>query len=377
MPPKRKELHTPEPTLPSFSVRVPGTEYDTPHKAGAQAIWAWEEYNGRKPDNDAIFRFLNINKTQGYEILKSNTARTLHSQETNPRGRRPKISIEKAKEIATLLDEEEDAQYLTWPQLATEVGIEAGEKAVRNALKKEGIIDGIAKQRPGVTDKVAEKRVERAEGQLISHPTPKHWMSVLFSDEVHFGWSDEGKLHIKRRIGSRNEPRHIQYPREPRDKDRKRIHCWAYVGWNFKSPIYFYDSGNENGKMTQKTYIEQILEPFIKPLLDKGEDIVLFEDGDSGHGPGKNNPVRDWKEKHGLKYYFNVSNSPDLNIIENCWQQPKQYVRKYPHWNDEETKCLIKEGWDQVSQEFINGMIKSYPERFHDVIKAGGQLTGW
>jgi hypothetical protein len=43
--------------------------------------------------------------------------------------------------------------------------------------------------------------------------------------------------------------------------------------------------------MTQKAYIEQILEPVVKPLLDKGQDFVLFKDGDSRHGPRKENPV--------------------------------------------------------------------------------------
>jgi hypothetical protein len=79
-------------------------------------------------------------------------------------------------------------------------------------------------------------------------------------------------------------------------------------------------------------------------LLDEGLDFVLFKDNDSGHGPDKNNPVRAWKDKHRLKHYFNVSNSPDLNIIENCWQPPKAYTRKFPHWTDEETKELIREG---------------------------------
>jgi hypothetical protein len=129
--------------------------------------------------------------------------------------------------------------------------------------------------------------------------------------------------------------------------------------------------------MTYKAYIEQILEPVVKPLIEKGKKFVLFEDRDSGHGTGKNNPVRTWKEKHGLKYYFKVSNSPDLNIIENCWLPPKSYVCKFPHWNDEETKALIIEGWEQVSQDYINRMVRTYPQRFRDVIKTGGQLTGW
>jgi hypothetical protein len=105
--------------------------------------------------------------------------------------------------------------------------------------------------------------------------------------------------------------------------------------------------------------------------------LVLFEDGDSGHGPGKSNPVRDWKEKHGLKHYFNVAGSPDLNIIENCWQPPKQYVQKFPHWDDSTTIELIKEGWETVKQESINKKVETYPQRFRDVIKAGGQITGW
>jgi hypothetical protein len=173
-------------------------------------------------------------------------------------------------------------------------------------------------QKPLVSNCDREKRVERAKGQLLTHGHWTDWKKVLFSDEVHFGWSDEGRLHIKRRVGTTHVPEHIHHPREPRNKDRKRFHCFALVGWNFKSPIYFYDSGNQNGKMTHKAYIEQILEPVIKPLLEQGKDFVLFEDRDSGHGTSKNNPVRKWKEQHGLKHYFNVSNSPDLNIIENC-----------------------------------------------------------
>jgi hypothetical protein len=55
----------------------------------------------------------------------------------------------------------------------------------------------------------------------------------------------------------------------------------------------FYDLGNENGKITQKAYIKQILEPYVLPLLKENPDLVLFEDGDSGHGPGKSNPVQD------------------------------------------------------------------------------------
>ena len=58
--------------------------------------------------------------------------------------------------------------------------------------------------------------------------------------------------------------------------------------YNFKSNIIFYDvPGNKNGKLTHQVYIDSILEPVVKPWITAGEDLVLEEDGDSGHGISK------------------------------------------------------------------------------------------
>lgn len=58
-----------------------------------------------------------------------------------------------------------------------------------------------------------------------------------------------------------------------------------------------------------------------KGLGERKQDFVIEEDGDSGHGPGKSNIVRTWKQEHGLEFYFNCHNSPDLAPIENYWLQ--------------------------------------------------------
>jgi hypothetical protein len=55
--------------------------------------------------------------------------------------------------------------------LGIEVGVEAEEKAIQNQMKEVGFVDRIAKRRAGIRQHTAEKRVERAEGQLKSHPT--------------------------------------------------------------------------------------------------------------------------------------------------------------------------------------------------------------
>lgn len=94
---------------------------------------------------------------------------------------------------------------------------------------------------------------------------------------------------------------------------QKRYHCWAAVGHNFKSELIFYEMpGNSNRKMSQHVYIDSILEAVVKTWLEAGEDFVLEEDDDSEHGSGKSNIIRDWKDEHGLKYYFNC---PTLQIF--------------------------------------------------------------
>lgn len=206
------------------------------------------------------------------------------------------------------------------------------------------------------------------------------WHRVRFSDEVHFGYGPEGQLRIIRKPGTRKRPDCIQHrpPPPKEEKSRKRIHCWAAVGYNFKSDIYFYDvPGNKNGKMPHQVYIDSILEPIVRPWLEDKQDFVLEEDGDSGHGTSRKNPVRSWKEENGLESYFNSAQSPDLSVIENCWAIPKMYTRKYPHSDDDTLKELIKEGWAQVSQEFINSKVQEIPKRLRDVIVGEGELTGY
>ena len=124
-------------------------------------------------------------------------------------------------------------------------------------------------------------------------------------------------------------------------------------------------------------YRKEILEKVVKQWIDEGRTFVLEEDNDSGHGHSAHNPVRAWKEKHGLNYFFNCPQSPDLSPIENAWSVPKQYIRKYAHWDIDSVKELAEEGWKELSQETINRWIESMPERLNNVINLDGKMTGW
>lgn len=66
---------------------------------------------------------------------------------------------------------------------------------------------------------------------------------------------------------------------EPDPPRSKRHYCWALVGHNFKSDItYFYNvPGNSNGKMSRQVYFDSILEPIVKPWIERGDDVVCWK----------------------------------------------------------------------------------------------------
>ena len=213
---------------------------------------------------------------------------------------------------------------------------------------------------------------------LHHYPEPEDWDCVRFSDEVHFGWGPQEKLHIIQKTGDRYKTDCLYEASEPRENDMKRFHYWAAEGFNFKSDIYFYEvPGNINGKMSQKVYLEKILKPIVGGWLDAGHDFALKEDGDSGHGPSRSNIVRTWKDANHVDYFFNCASSPDLAPIENCWQPIKDKLQKCPHWDDTVTRSLVVEGWQDLSQDFINKRVRSMPDRLRAVIEGQGIMTGY
>ena len=225
---------------------------------------------------------------------------------------------------------------------------------------------------------------------LAKYPEPKDWYKIRFLDEVHFSFGPQERLYVLRKPGERNCPDCIQELEQPKNKKRAKdpenepeldlsykLHCWAAVGYNFKSKLYFYNAGNSNGKMNHKTYKDAILEPIVGDQLRKGHDFVLEEDGDSGHGFGKGtNSVKKWKEDKGLNFYQNCAGSPDFAIIENSWQVPKQHVRQHSHFDIITLKELALEGWDKLKQETINKWVEEMPQRLQDCIIAKGKMTG-
>ncbi|KAL8331077.1 hypothetical protein RB593_001839 [Gaeumannomyces tritici] len=212
---------------------------------------------------------------------------------------------------------------------------------------------------------------------LEEYGAKEDWYHVRFSDETHFGWGLGGRARVLRRPWERDCPDCVQEMNEPVDeKDTKRVHAWAAVGYNFKSDLIWYDvPTNDNGKMTLKVYRDKILEPVVGAWLRDSQNFVLEENNDFGHGTGRKNIVKTWKEENKLKSFWNCSVFPDIPAIEKAWRAPKRKVKDQPVYNDTTVVKLAEEAWRKQKQETINEFVDSIPRILSKIIEGEGKMT--
>lgn len=332
-----------------MAAHIPQTHWTTPQKVRLKSqvelaqTQNLQTEKGHTLSKTQLFTSNGIPPRTAYRILSQPDPRRLGNSRIRKetRGRPSKITQRDLRALEHIIQSSgQEGRLLSWEGLAIEAGIEASARTIQRAMGTMAYRRCIACQKSWISPSLATKRLQWAKDMLLKYPTKYHWRHVRFSDETHLGYGSQGRIWVIRKPGERSCPDCIQEIKAPKQKDEKRLHAWACVGYNYKSKLYKYDCGNSNGKMTQKVYIELLKQECLK----WPKDWVLEEDGDSGHGPGQSNPVQKWKKDNGLKHYFNCAYSPDLSPIENAWIAPKAFLRKYGHWDDDSVWALALEG---------------------------------
>jgi hypothetical protein len=401
----QKRPHTPDPAASidrTIGTREPYQEYTTPHRAALKTVVWWE---GLKPPLERvpkteIFKKLDFAPTAAKQTLRTElpgteSARRWQNHPLRGPGHRrgPNLKIPEHK-----IDEMEDiiencgweGRTLTWAQLGEQVDLQGcSDRLIRETMGDRGYHICKACKKPYICPDLADRRLKWAEDMKAKYPNSENWRRVRFSDECHGSFGPEGSCNIIRKAGQRDHPDCIQEYHEPKSKKKReeakeekpKVHWWAACGYDFKSDIRFYNSPtNSNGKLSHRVYIDQILEPVVLPWIMRGDDFVLEEDGDSGHGYSKNNTmniVKQWKQDYGLETYRNCADSPDFSPVENAWHWPKKRLRQVPHWDEKTMKELVVEGWESLRQETINNWVDDMPNRLQKCIDREGRRTAY
>jgi DDE superfamily endonuclease len=347
----RRNCQNPDPTV-NLSPKSPRAPKTIILLADAQSTVG-------KMTRKELFKLHNISQAAGYQILKSKIAR--RSERIYNRGRKKVLASFECEAIEAV--ENANFRFGTASHLANARAISlanGSERAIQRNIAEYGVKTYVAKQKKYISKSSIEKRV--IWGFERRRWLSKHFYGYRFSDECHFACGLQRRARIHRRPGekARNLPQKIQF----RLKRRNQIfHVFAYIGYDFKSELYFYTGAGGSGRLTQADYVV-ILEGVVAPNWDA--NWIPLEDNDNSHGTlgVKDNKCKQAKRRLGIKCESNPPQSPDLNPIETIWRTIKQRLKNRGLILDgTQLRRAIQEEWDNITLEEINRAIDSMPKR--------------
>ncbi|CAB1422919.1 unnamed protein product [Pleuronectes platessa] len=193
------------------------------------------------------------------------------------------------------------------------------------------------------------------------------WKKVLWSDETKielFGLN--AKRYVWRKPNTAHHPEHTIPTVKHGGGSIMLWGCFSSAGTGKLVRI--------EGKMDGAKYREILEENLMQSAKDLrlGRRFIFQQDNDPKH------TARATKEWFGLKN-VNVlkwpSQSPDLNPIENLWQDLKIAVHRRSPSNLTELHLFCQEEWTNLSISRCAKLVETYPKRLAAVIAAKGGST--
>jgi transposase len=152
-----------------------------------------------------------------------------------------------------------------------------------------------------------------------------------------------------------------------------KIQVWGIFSWWGAGPLH-----RINGIMDGEKYRQILIHhmaPYCKDLKEKtGNEIIFQQDNDPKHTCNK---VKRYLSNKKMEVLDWISQSPDINPIENAWRQLKQRIAKKNRKakNLDEVFEIALEEWNNITLESLHTLIESMPRRCQAVIEANGGHT--
>ena len=222
-----------------------------------------------------------------------------------------------------------------------------------------------AARKPLVTSKMRTKRLRFC--RKYRHWTPEMWRKVLFSDESTFKVIQGRRGFVRRPPNSnRYEPRYTV----PTVKHPDSVMIWSsFSGAGGKAGLFFLPKGQT---MNAQIY-HNVLQRYMVQYFELHNCSHFQYDSAPCHAARS---IKTYLANKGIPTIDWPGNSPDLNPIENAWNQLKNKVCSVHNMSLAELKAAIQYHWDNnMTMEYFLQLADSMPARLAAVRKAGGYMT--
>jgi hypothetical protein len=258
-------------------------------------------------------------------------------------------------------------KFCTPRSLKRKYQLEPSERTIDRRLQEAGLYGRVARHKRAFTEEEKRKRLSFAEG--YKNWTVDQWMHVLFSDEKKFkGEGFMGQIWVRRPKGEADNPDYC-VPSLPHPVKLNAWGCFSGKGLGY---CYIFNE-NMDARLLQRILGTHLLESAeLHYEQDPPELWWLLQDNDPKH---KSVLIRTWLHNHGIHVLDFPPYSPDLNPIENLWNDMARRVEARPAGSMEELQDVIADEWAATSLDLLRRLAESMPARCQAVIEANGDHT--
>jgi transposase/arsenate reductase-like glutaredoxin family protein len=218
-------------------------------------------------------------------------------------------------------------------------------------------------RKPLITEAARRKRL--AWCRKYREWTLEQWKRVSFSDESLFIEFYSNMHFVRRPPGV--SPYHPRYTLRT-VKFAPSVMVWGTFSHHGVGALTFLP---KNARMNSDMYIG-VMNEKLKDAMIASNTTVYQQDGAPCHTSKKS---MGWLQANGIEVLDWPGNSPDLNPIENLWQQLKVHVGKKKPTSLSHLKDLIKEAWSQIHSSKCQSLVESMPRRIQSVMLNHGYPT--
>ena len=313
-----------------------------------------------------IARTLRLNRCTVCAVIKRYRERG--SVENKPRtGRKKKLSVQDERSIlrSVKLHRVEPLKEITqrFNQFRENP---VSEVTVKRCLFRNNYHRRVVRKNIRIREVNIKKRVAWARGKR-HWKVDGDWNRVIFSDECKVIIGENNRVYVWRRPGEEWMPQCIS----PGRGARVSLMIWGCICWNGPGTLTVV-----NGNINAEKYRE-ILDNELWPDVARHfpqNDFIFQDDNAPVH---RARSVLNYKTENNIRGILWPAQSPDANIIENCWLLLKNQLRKCTNRinNAADLEREIRRIWTTIPIHYIQNLYKSLPQTIIKIIRSKGYAT--
>lgn len=238
-------------------------------------------------------------------------------------------------------------------------------ETIRRVLRDNGYHNRIARRKPYINERNRKRRLQFAK-EYIEKPV-SWWQDVIFCDESKFKiFGSDGKERVWRKPNTELEVKNLKATVK---HGGGNIMVWGCMGAAGVGELVEIET-----TMDKKLYLSILQNNLSKSAVKLGvkETFKFYQDNDPKHSSFL---VQEWLLYNCPHIIKTPAQSPDLNVIENVWDELDRRVRKMPITSRTELRQRLNEEWSKLGAEYTAKLVASMPTRLQAVIDQRGYAT--